>query len=440
MLSNSNTSSRRKFLKLAGAAGLTGLAGCSGGGDGGATPTEGGGGDGGGGQTTKTTTQATTTLRVGYLSWLSGPLSSAGIQHRQGMEIGLEATGSVGDIEMEWIPKDTQGSPETAIKRARELVQQEDADLITGLTTSASGKALQEFSASQGVPFVHAGTQTPDVTKEACKETAFRYCTNIIHQEVPLAEALARMTPDDATRVTGINPDYVYGHQSWEIFKREFKKRRPDVEFVSPQFPAFMKGEYKKEIQALLDTDADIVHSVLFSGDMLSFIKQAKQFNLFEQIPYFGSGALDLVANSLGDQMVEAIAYNPTNWAWKDNPRMKEFTKRYVEKHNTVPDGFFAGYGRSNVDCIAAAVEKAGTTEQGALIDALAGLTFESVIPTTTIREGDHQGFHENYLVGHYGPMDDDPIADKTIYGMKSIEMVSDDVVRKVDPDECKSF
>lgn len=438
MLSDDSKQDRRSFLKLAGTAGIAGLAGCSGGGGDKTTTSTDSGGE-------KTTTKSggggeNATLRVGYLSWLSGPLASAGTQHKQGADIALEAIGSAsGGIDIEWIAKDSKGSPEIAVKRARELVQQEDVDMLTGCTTSASGKAVQQFAASQGIPFVHGATQTPDVTKKECKKQTFRFCTNIIHQQVTLAEGLARLTPDDATRVAGVNPDYVYGKQSWKIFKEQFKKRRPDVEFVSAQFPAFMKGEYKKEIQATLDANPDIVHSVLYSGDMISFIKQAQQFDFFEEVNHFGSGGLDLVAQALGDQMVEAVGYNPTNWAW-DQSRMQEFTKKFTEKHNAVPDGFFAGYGHANVDCIAAAVKEAGSTEKSALIDAFEGLSFDSVIPTTTIRPGDHQGFHDSYLVGKYGPVENDPLPDQTVYGMQTVEEVPSKIVREVDTDKCEAF
>lgn len=444
---------RRSFLQIAGsagAAGMGGLAGCTGGdgGDGdGGDGSDGGNGDGGGGTPEPTPTREKTeersTLRIGYLTWRSGPLSGQGEAHKNGAEIVLDRVNEAGGAnghEFEWFVRDTESSPETAVQRARQLIQQEDVDLITGCHTSASGKALNQFTSSQDIPLIFGATQTPDVTKQECAATTFRPCTNLIHQEVQLAEAVDLMTPSDATRVAGINPDYVYGHQSWEVFKRAFKERRPDVEYVSEQFPAFLKGDYKKEIQAILDTDPDVVQSVLFSGDMIAFIKQAHQFNFFDEIDHFATGALDPVSEALEDQMVEAIAYNPTHWSYEGTDKVRAWAEEYVSRYNAVPDGWFAAYGQMNMECLRAAVEAAGSVAQDDLVDALKGLTFSSAVPDTTIREGDHQGFHELNLVGRYGPTDKQIVPGKNIYGFTDITEVPAEVVRADDPDECEAF
>lgn len=443
---------RRSFLRIAGttgAAGMAGLAGCTGGdgGNGGDGGDGGSDGDGGGATPEPTPTreksEERSTLRIGYLSWLSGPLSGQGEAHRNGAEIVLDRineAGGANGFQFEWFVRDTEASPETAVQRSRQLIQQEDVDLITGCTTSASGKALNQFAASQEIPLVFGATQTPDVTKQECEPTTFRPCTNLIHQEIQLAEAVAQMTPDDATRVAGVNPDYVYGHQSWEVFKWAFEERRPDVEYVSAQFPAFLKGDYKKEIQAVLDTNPDIVQSVLFSGDMIAFIKQAHQFNFFDEIDHFATGALDPVSEALEDQMVEAIAYNPTHWSYDGTDKIRPWAEEYVERYNAVPDGWFAAYGQMNLECLRAAVEEAGGVGKNDLMAALKGLTFSSVVPDTTIREGDHQGFHEVNLVGRYGPTDKQIVPGKTIYGFTDITEVPADVVRADDPDECDAF
>lgn len=259
MVIDTKKHNRRSFLQLAGSAsapGMAGLAGCTGG-DGDGNGSDGGdrGGDGDDGGTTpeptptRAKTEARSTLRIGYLSWLSRPLAGQRKAHRNGAEIVLDQineTGGANGHEFEWFVQDTGSSPETAVQRARQLIQQEEVDLITGCHTSASGKALYQIAASQDISLIFGAVLTPDVTKEECAHTPFRPCTNLIHQEIQLAEALAQMTPADATTVAGINPDYVYEHQSWEVFKWAFEERRPDVEYVSEQFPAFLKGGLSK--------------------------------------------------------------------------------------------------------------------------------------------------------------------------------------------------
>lgn len=85
---NSETATRRRVLETLGAAGVVGLAGCSGGGDGTATETEtetesdGGGGDGGdgngGGGSTEQSVSGTVT--IGMLQPTTGSLQPYGNQ------------------------------------------------------------------------------------------------------------------------------------------------------------------------------------------------------------------------------------------------------------------------------------------------------------------------------------------------------------------------
>lgn len=440
-----HTLTRKQFLRYAGAAGLSGLAGCSGGGDGGSGATE---TTTAGEQTqTKQTTAKTAEkepLRIGYMSWLSGVLAGAGVNHRKAFDLRVEEineNGGVNGHELEAVAKDTKASPDTAIKRARELVTQEDVDVLTGLLTSASGKAMAEFAKSQGVPFLSGGAQTPDLTKGQCNEMVYRCTGNIISQMTALAEGVAKMTPDDMTTVAGINPDYVYGQQCWEVFKEEFRKRRPDVEYISAAFPAFQKGDYKKEIQKTLDAEPDIVHSVLYSGDMISFVKQAEQFGFFEQVPEFAATAVDAAAASLGSEWpAGVIASNPTNWNWQENQRMQQFTEKFVDRYGEVPTGFYAGYGETNAVCLKAAIEKGGGISTQALREGMTDVTFDTVATRTHIRPGDHQAFRETYACGRYNPVERDVFPDKDVMGWTEIVEVPGDVIREVDPDECEAF
>lgn len=415
--------SRRDVLRLGGtglALGTTvGLAGCSGGGDGKETTT---GGDGGGQTTTKSEP-----FKIGYLQPLSGPISPSGVPATNMTKLTVEAINSRGGLDgrpIELIAKDTKATPDTAVKRARELVTQENVDLLAGTTSSAVAKTITEFASSQNTIFLAQPAQTPDLNHKLCKKTTFRTTTNLIHLQRAMAEGMAAQTPESATRVVGLNPDYVYGHQSYEVFKKEFKKLRPDVEFVDEFYPSFQKGDYSKEIQATLDADPDIVHSVLYAGDMISFMKQAKQFDFFDKIGAFTYVSTMSVIYSLGNQFPDGNIFGTVvatpNWPQSDTH--SEFTTKYMEKHDDPPTqiAYEAGGVMHGLE---AAVKAGGGTSNKAIIDGFEGLTYESMRPKTTVRAADHQGILSKILVDQIEPLDD---ADR--YGFKApFNTVNDD-------------
>lgn len=428
MVRDTDAHDRRSFLQIAGsagAAGMAGLAGCTGGdggdGDGDGDGGDGDGGDGGGG-TTPTPTQTTPSdggmepLRIGQLTPLSGPLADSGEDHVRGGQIAADtfnADDGIGGHQIELVNQDSEASPDTAVQRARQLVQQDNVDVIVGVVSSAVAKAVSQFSAQQGVPIVLTAAQTPDVTKQECQRTTFRTTTNIIHQQRTTAVTINEYTPDDATRVAGVNPDYVYGHQSWDIFKQSFQNRRSGVEYVGEQFPAFLKGDYKKEIQATLDTDPDIVHSVLYSADLIAFIKQAHQFDFFDEVDYFYADVTPTVVSvPLGDQFpTGALCIADSYFRWPESyqstpDRVTNFVTEYRDRYDAMP-GVFAYEQHAALSALKGAIEESGGKSTDDIINGLEGLSFSSVVPDMTIRAEDHQAIHDVYFGGVMGPIDE---------------------------------
>lgn len=412
--------SRRSVIKVAGTSavvGLTGLAGCSDGGGGsdgdggGGGGGDGGGGDGGGGGSTDG--GGSGTLKMGYITFLSGPVAASGKNNRRGIEIGVEKINSEGGangVDLELFVEGSQADPATGVSRARRLINEENVDLIIAGGSSAVAKALNKFTAQQGVPMVTSAPQTPDITKSECRQTTFRTTSNIINQQKSVAAAADEIAADSVTDVVSINPDYVFGQQSAAVFKEEWTSIRSDAEVVDQLFPAFLKGEYSQEVQSIANTDPDMIHTSLFAGDIISFIQQAQQFGLFEQVEEITFSSPTEPALSLGGDMVDAICAAPAAFDWP-NERTEAFTQKYVERHGIVPFGFWSMYGRGVVDAIAAALrESGGDKSTDALVSAFSGLTFSSVIPDTTIREADHHADMEAMIAGRLGPRPDAPI------------------------------
>lgn len=425
MVRDNITGSRRSFLKVAGtaaAAGMTGLAGCTGSdsGDGGGSDGNAGGADASTPTPTLTTEKTTEkdALVIGQYGALSGPVAGSGTDNVAAGDIAIEQINAMGGMNghpVESVTADSEASPDTGVQRSRQMIQQDGVDVIVGGSTSAVAKAISQFVAQQdGVIYISAGPQTPDITGPECQRTTFRITENLVHGQRAAAALIDDITPSDATKIAGINPDYVFGHQSWEVFVESMGERRSGIEAVSETWPAFLKGEYQKEIQQTLDADPDIVHTVLFSGDLISFIKQANQFDFFDQIDHFYAGITPMqVAPSLGDEFPDgaymtAEAYMEWPEAVGGTPdRVSSFVEEFRDRNDRVP-GITAFSQHSAIFGIKKAIEKTGGITADDLIEGLEGLEWEGVAPPEYIRPGDHQTIRDFFLGGQMGPLPDE--------------------------------
>lgn len=382
---------RRDVLKGAGglaAGAMTGLAGCNGLGG------NGGGGNGGDG-----------TITVGHLVPLSGPFATIGEPSRQGANLAEQQINDADtDFDVEVIHADTEASPETGVARARELVQQDDVDVLLGFASSSVAQAVSKFANTQNTLCVATIAQTPTITGSACNSVTFRTASNLTQLTTALGQTTLELT--DGMRVAGILPDYTFGRQTWNVYRSLMKDNGAKI--VNEAFPAFGQGDYQNEIQETINAEPDIVYTSMWAGDLISFIRQATGFDFFEQIPEFvaGSGAITDVSISLGSAMQEMIAVDRYFFQYPDTERNQQFVDDWRSQYGEIPVNVgqetYAG-----LHGVLEAASAAGGIGTDAMIDGFEGLEWAAPEGTKKMRAEDHQVIDDNIWTGRVGPVDD---------------------------------
>jgi len=149
---------RRQFLKAVGTgAVMTGLAGCTESGSNNTpTPTEGGGG---GGATTTPSIEGP--IKIGTLSPTQEQIF--GITVPNGARVAakeINGNGGVLDAELEVVAKNTEGDPQKAQSLYRELILQDEVDVVLGPVGSEAAINLLPTVAEQQVLTINAGAGT----------------------------------------------------------------------------------------------------------------------------------------------------------------------------------------------------------------------------------------------------------------------------------------
>jgi len=120
--------------------------------------------------------QAQEPIRIGWLSSLTGALSSAAIAENQGVQFAVDEINKAGGIngrKLELITRDTGGEPTKAVNFAQQLAFQEKVHFIIGPVNSGESLATVPIVAKAGLPNLVIGT-VDELTNPKKYPRAFR--------------------------------------------------------------------------------------------------------------------------------------------------------------------------------------------------------------------------------------------------------------------------
>ena len=110
---------------------------------------------------TATLASAESSIRIGWLSSLTGPLSSAAIAENQGVQFAVEEINRNGGVlgrQLELITRDTASDPTKAVNFAKQLIFADKVHFVIGPVNSGESLATVPIVARAGIPNLVIGT------------------------------------------------------------------------------------------------------------------------------------------------------------------------------------------------------------------------------------------------------------------------------------------
>ena len=311
--------------------------------------------------------------------------------YKNGIELALDEINGAGGVlgkPLEFIYRDDQGKPGEAIKIAEELMTRNGAVMLTGTIFSHVGLAISSFAAEKKYLYLAAEPLADALVWAKGNKYTFRLRASTFMQASMLAEVAAKT---DAIKYATIAPNYAYGKDAVAAFKKALKALKPEVEFVTEQWPALFKIDAGAEVQAIERAKPDAIYNVTFGGDLAKFVREGTTRGLFEGRKVYGllTGEPEYL-DPLKDEA--PVGWVVTGYPWydfKDGPN-KVFVDAYRAKFNERPGiGSLVGY--ITVKSIAAGITKAGSTDTEAMVAAFQGLDVDTPIGKINFRKQDHQ-------------------------------------------------
>lgn len=353
--------------------------------------------------------------------------------YRQGWELALEQVNAAGGAlgrKIETAFRDDGGKPEDAVRHAGDLINAEKVDLLSGGFLSNVGLAIADFAAQNKRLYVASEPLSDALVWAKGNRYTFRLRPSTYMQAAMLVEEAAKLP---AKKWATVAPNYEYGQSAVRWFKELLKKAKPDVEFVAEQFPALGRIDAGATVQALEASKPDAIFNVTFGADLSNFVRQGNTRGLFE-----GRVVASMLTGE-PEYMDPLGAETPVGWivtgyphADINTPEHTKFRDAYTKKFNDYPRlGSVVGFDTMN--SIAAALAKAGTTDNEKLVDAMKGLKFPSAFGSAEYRAVDHQSTLGAY-VGKTAVKDGKGVMVDWSYRDGAKYLPSDDVVKTLRP------
>jgi branched-chain amino acid transport system substrate-binding protein len=340
-------------------------------------------------------------IKYGYQAVLSGTLAGYGEFHKMGLLMAVDeinAKGGIAGAKVEIEVRDSTTKPEDAIKNCRYFVDSWGADFLGGIDSSGQVLAVAPLMPQLDKVLIvtHAATEKlneEQVFKNGVKQI-FRICMPT-YQDGNAAAFVARDLP--AMKWATVSPKYEYGFTCWKMFQETLKKMKPGVSFVAESFAPFGTTDFRSHINTILDAQPDGLYSTEWAGELISFVKQAREAGLFDKVKHvmFPVGAAMDVLEGCGNDLPDGIWISGRYYFQYPKTKMnEEWVDRFHKRWKHYP-AYVSETAYSSLYSLKAAVEKAGSKDTKAVIQALEGLEIDTPGGHRIFRKEDHQAMYE---------------------------------------------
>lgn len=335
-------------------------------------------------------------IKVGGIHDLTGGLNIYGIQQSQALQLAVKAINEQGGVlgqPLELVEYDAQSELDKYTQYTNTLILRDQvAALFAGLTSS-SREAIRPIIRRAQIPYFYSSLYEGG----ACDRYTFITGASASQQLGVLMEwAIAEYGP----KIYIMAPDYNFGTISahWiELYADKFGGEVAGVDFLP-----LTVTDYSPTIQKIQAAAPDFVVTLPVGAAQTGFLEQFAAAGLKDQMGIvstnYGSGNQQVVVSP---DAGEGIVVSQEYFMWIDEPQNEPFKQLWEAEYGLKePIISEAANTWNSVHLWAAAVEKAGTTDAAAVIEALeSGLTFEGPNGTVTMQPGSHHAKQNIFIV-----------------------------------------
>jgi len=270
------------------------------------------------------------TLKIGALATLEGVFAVPGQDGMRGVEAALKEAGyQAGGYKLELIKGSSDASPDSALRAARKLVEQDEVAILVGPLSGSEGLAMKDYAKTQpGTTFINGTSAAQDTTLRDPAPNFFRFWTEGAQWMYGLGEYV--LNEKGWKRVATIGEDYSFMHTQFFGFALPYCEAGGEI--VERFWVPLGTKDYSSIIAAL-PADVDAIWLGLGGGDAVNFLNQYQQAGGSTQLIGASITVDQSILNSKGrarEALKSTPSAGPQADTW-DDPKWQEWVKLYQE-------------------------------------------------------------------------------------------------------------
>jgi branched-chain amino acid transport system substrate-binding protein len=309
------------------------------------------------------------TIKIGFFGDLSGPTFNFGQSAVNGVLMAtdeINQSGGINGQRLDIVIEDDKGSPEASAQITGNMINKYQVVAIIGAGASGNSLAAAPSAQSAKVPLISPSSTNPAVTQAG--DYIFRACfIDAFQGEVMARFAANTLKAKKAAIMLDFNSPYSRGLT--EFFELSFAKL--DGRIAIKQSYSQGDADYRGQLSAIKAAAPDVVYIPGYYGDVALIAKQARQLGITQ--PLLGTDGWDAPELwELGGDSLNGCYIS--NHYSADDPaeNIQNFVRNYRLRYRNLTPDAHAALAYDALHFLAAAIQKAGTTEGPKLRDALA--------------------------------------------------------------------
>ena len=278
------------------------------------------------------------TIKMGALATLEGAFTVLGEDSMRGVQMALaEFENMAGGKKIDLVTGSSDASPDSAIRAARKLVEQDGVQVLVGPLSGSEGLAIKDYAKTQPeVTFLNGSSAAQDTTLRDPAENFFRFSTDGAQWMAGLGEYA--YNEKGYRSVAVLAEDYSFPYTQVFGFLEPFCRLGGKSPAESRFWVPIGNKDYSSVIAALPD-DVDAIYVALGGADAVNFLTQYEQVG--GELPLIG-GSITVDQTVLGSKgrtrsfVIGTPSAGPVSDTW-DDPRWNAFVVAYQQQF---PDGF----------------------------------------------------------------------------------------------------
>ncbi|MEM6943514.1 MAG: ABC transporter substrate-binding protein [Pseudomonadota bacterium] len=269
-------------------------------------------------------------VKVGVLATLEGTYTVLGEDGIRGLRTALATHGeTAGGRPIELVIAATDASPDSAVRAARKVVEQDGVDIVIGPLSGSEGIAIRDYSKTQPqVTFINGSSGAQETTYVTPSDNFFRFNMDGAQWSAGLGDYV--FNEKGYEFVATIGEDYSFIYTQVFGFALEFCQAGGTI---TDRFWVPLGTKDFGSIIAALPEDVDAIYLGLGGGDAVNFLNQYQQAGGDANL-IGGSIMVDgTVLSSKGsakDALIGVPAAGPQADTW-DNEAWQAYVKTYQD-------------------------------------------------------------------------------------------------------------